>query len=71
MGKFPQKWERSHKNRKVPIKMRKFPLLLNTSPLSKGKIYLNSHKNEKIPIRMGKYPFIAEHVAFVKKESFL
>jgi len=35
------------------------------------KLYSNSHKNGKIPIKMGKFPFIAEHVAFVMKESFI
>jgi len=31
----------------------------------------NSHKNGKVPIKLGKFPFIAEYVAFKKKESFL
>jgi len=31
----------------------------------------NSHKNGKILIKMGKFPFIAEHVAFEKRASFL
>jgi len=39
--------------------------------LVRGKTLLNSHKNGKIPIKMGKFPFIAEHVAFVKRESFI
>ena len=42
---FPKKWENSHKNGKIPIKMGRFP--------SKWE---NSHKNEKIPIKMGTFP---------------
>jgi len=31
----------------------------------------NSHKKGKIPIKKGKFPFVAAHVAFDKRASFL
>jgi len=47
--KFPKKWENSHKNGKVPIKMGKFPFIAEHVAFDKGASFL------QIPIKMGKF----------------
>ena len=57
MGRFPSKWEDSHKNGKIPINIGKFPFIVEHVDFDKRTSFLPILiKNGNIPINMGKFP---------------